>query len=666
MTIIPSNLARVPNQLSTRVMLSSVQRATADLLNLQVQLASGKRINRPSDDAIGTSTVSVLDDVLERRDQRLRNLSHGEAVLGTVDAALGGLSELLIEAKGIASSQIGVGSDAATRANQAQIIDAMLNEALTLGNSKHQELFVFGGSATAAAPLTPLAGGIRYRGEGTGLETDLGLARPVPVTVSGADAFGAVSARVAGDRDLDPILGGATRLADLDGARGLGVSLGAIDVQVGATVVSVDLTEAHTVQDVVDAIAAAIAPLDAGATVGIDAATQNRLEIIPSAGVTITVRDPVVDATAADLGIAKSFISDPPTPLTLGDDLDPRLTEHTRVADLPAVSPPLGVIRLQNAGQTRDVDLSGATTVKDVMNLIEGAGLGIRVEIAATGDRLDVVNELSGAAMSIGEVGGDTVAERLGVRSLTATTRLADFNDGLGVQFITGSVDPITGLPDPAADVDFRVTVKDGTQFDVDLEDVFTVEDVLDAINAAAAGAGLGVPGAFEATLVSDGNGIMLVDSTAPPGAATTVERVNGSFAATDLGILGSTTAATLVGEDRATVGVDSVFSHLIALRDALLSDDERGITLAGERLERDIARTAQVRAEVGVRSRRIADATAREEDMVIQDTGLRSQFQDLDFTEAVMRLTLLQQQLQAGLVTAGRATSLSLLDFLG
>jgi flagellin-like hook-associated protein FlgL len=276
------------------------------------------------------------------------------------------------------------------------------------------------------------------------------------------------------------------------------------------------------------------------------------------------------------------------------------------------------------------------------------------------------VNELSGAAMSIGEVGGDTVAERLGVRSLTGTTRLADFNDGLGVQFITGSVDPITGLPDPAADVDFRVTVKGGTQFEVDLEDVFTVQDVLDAINAAAAGAGIGVPGAFEATLASDGNGIMLVDNTAPPGAATTVERVNGSFAAADLGILGSTTAATLVGEDRATVGVDSVFSHLIALRDALLSDDERGITLAGERLERDIARTAQVRAEVGVRSRRIADATAREEDMVIQDTGLRSQFQDLDFTEAVLRLTLLQQQLQAGLVTAGRATSLSLLDFLG
>ena len=115
MSIIPSHLARVPNMLATQIMFGSINRASRDVLSTQVQLASGLRINRPSDDAIGTSAVSVLDDIVERRDQRLRNLAHADAVLNNVDVALDDVSGMLIEAKGIASSQIGVGSDPQTR-----------------------------------------------------------------------------------------------------------------------------------------------------------------------------------------------------------------------------------------------------------------------------------------------------------------------------------------------------------------------------------------------------------------------------------------------------------------------------------------------------------------------------------------------------------------------
>jgi flagellin-like hook-associated protein FlgL len=45
---------------------------------------------------------------------------------------------------------------------------------------------------------------------------------------------------------------------------------------------------------------------------------------------------------------------------------------------------------------------------------------------------------------------------------------------------------------------------------------------------------------------------------------------------------------------------------------------------------------------------------------------NLRSQIQDLDYTEAAIRFSMLQQQLQAGLTTASRLANLSLLDFLG
>ena len=660
MSAIPSNLSRVPNMLSSQILLGSIQSTNQRLLNAQIQLATGRMVNRPSDNAVSASTIGVLDDILERREQRLRNLSHAEAVLNSTDGALGEASNILLEAKGIGLSQVGVGSDAQTRANQAQVIDAMLSEMVRIGNSKFQQIHLFGGSATSQEPFAELLGRYEYRGTGQGLVTDLGLSRSVAITTSGAAAFGALSARVNGERDLDPQMVADTRLGDLNGARGLGVSLGSVNVDVGGTDITVDLSTAHTVADVASLLQDAIQTVDAAATVSIDAATGNRFAIAANT-VAITISDLSTPATAADLGLSGTYAIAGGT----GADVNPALTAQTPLDALSGVTVPLGTIRLVNGGQTRDLDLSGASTVQDVMNLVAGLKIGIRVEIASTGDRLNFINTLSGApsgAMSIGEVTGGSTATQLGVRSLSGSTLLADFNDGRGVQIKTGGVNPITGLPDPALDQDFRITLKDGRTFDVDLEDVETVQDVLDQINVAASAAGVTAL-EFQAGLASMGNGLALTDNTV--GTTTSVTVLNASAAAADRGILGSTTSATLAGEDRATVAVDSVFSHLMALRDALQANDERGIELATGKLDADITRVASARADVGVRTRRVTDAAGREEDLKIQDTGLKSQVQDLDYTEAAVRFAGLQQQLQAALMTAGQTQSLSLLDFL-
>ncbi|MHC5022829.1 MAG: flagellin N-terminal helical domain-containing protein [Planctomycetota bacterium] len=660
MSTIPSNLARVPNALLARIVTGTLGHTNRALLQTQIQLATGKIVNRPSDDAIAASTISVLDDVLERRDQRLRNLSHAESALFNVDAALGDASELVLEAKGIASSQIGAGSDAETRANQALVIDSLLNEMVDIANRQFQDIYFFGGTATANRPIDELLGGLRYNGTGDGLETDLGLPRALAITMSGSEAFGALSVRVEGEHDLDPTMTGSTLLSDLNGARGRDIALGSVNVDVGGTNVTVDLAGAHTVQDVIDTLEAAIQVIDPAASVGVDGVTGNRLEITGNT-VPITISDLSSPATAADLGLDTTFAIGGGT----GSDLDPALTELTNVSALSGVTVPLGTIRLTNMGQSRELDLSGAQTVQDVMNLVKGLDLGIRVEIAESGDRLNFINELSGGQMSIAEVGGGTTATELGVRSFTGSTRLADFNNGRGVQIRSGSVDPVTGAPDPASDLDFRITLKDGSTIDVDLAGAETVQDVIDMIRSARDGLGI-LPAQFDVDIAADGNGFTFTDGTAPPGGTFSIEALNGSFAASDLGILGSTTGASMTGTDRATVAVDSVFTHLIALRDALQGNDTAGITLAAEKLEDDVSRLARSRAGVGVRSQRVANAAVREDELRIQDISLRSQVQDLDYTEAAIRFSVLQQQLQAGLATASRVTSLSLLDFLG
>ena len=93
-------------------------------------------------------------------------------------------------------------------------------------------------------------------------------------------------------------------------------------------------------------------------------------------------------------------------------------------------------------------------------------------------------------------------------------------------------------------------------------------------------------------------------------GGELSVQRLNNSSAAQDLGILGTADGAILAGTDQAQVASDGLLTHLIQLRDALLADDESGIAFATEQLDDDTSRAAEARAEVGVRSRRVTDSS--------------------------------------------------------
>ncbi|MCC6907329.1 MAG: hypothetical protein IT430_05250 [Phycisphaerales bacterium] len=663
MSAIPSNLARVPISLTTQSMLGNLTRTSQQLLEAQVQLASGLAVGKPSDNPIGASLILTLQRGMDIREQRFRNLNQAESFMNIADGALSEATDIVLQSRDIASQMIGLGGDTETRRNSAEVINAMINEMVDLANSQFTSNYIFGGSQIGRTPLESTLGGYRYTGTKSGLHLDLGIGQPLEVTLPLDRAFGALSARVQGDRDLDPALVGATKIADLNGARGLGVSLSTISIDVGAVgSTQVDLSGADTVQDAIDLIDDAIAALETSSgtpilgpsRVGINS-TGDGLALDVVAGLTVTIGEVGGSTTAADLGLSQSaFTNAAPD----GADVDPRLTMLTRVSDLAGVGP-LSDFVITNAGQTRTVDLTGVTTLQDLANAVARTNIGARLEIAEDGQRINLINELSGSRMSVSETVGGTTATELGVRSFTSSTQLSDFNNGLGVEIRSGSVDPETGLPDPALDVDFRIHLSDGTYFDVDLAGAETVQDVIDITNAAA------LPGTFTMTLTDGSNGLTLTDLTGGAGNFV-VEQRNGSHAAEDLGIKVSASGATIAGEDRAMIEVDSVITHLINLRDALMNDDSRGITFAGEALTADVDRLAQARAVLGQRANRVQAIRSREEDRQLLDRSMVSQIQDADYNEVSIRFATLQTQLQAAMITASQLGSLSLIRFLG
>lgn len=685
MSSIPVNLGRVPNLLISQAGLAHLNRTNLALFRVQQQLSTGLAINAPSDDPVKAAAVGVLDDRLERSAQVKRNLSHASSSLDTADNALQEASDLAHQARSIATAQLAITSSGAERRQQATIIDQILRSMLTTATRKGPAGYVFGGSLTSEAPVRAYGAGYRLTGEASGLVTDLDPNMTIPITLGAGNGVASRSARVRGDVDLNPMLSLDTRLVDVRGGRGLGVSLGSVEMSInGGARVSVDLTGSDTVRDVATRITAAIRQYEADNSVsalgaGGVSASGEAIAIDAVVGATIEFFDPTNGVTARDLGLtAETPFPFSPTQAA-GVALDPKLTWRTPIAALAGITGALGSFEIKSLGRSATIDLSTATTLEDVKNAIEGTNLGLRVAINADATGIDVFNDVSAgrdAGLSIEEISGQNLtATRLGIRSFTTSTRIHDFNDGRGVEILDASVNPTTGLPDPLLDADFQITLGDParTVISIDLrpQDMATVQTLLDRVNGQAATqlATAGLPAtSFRATLSDGSNGLRLVQDASFAGAMTITPR-NNSPAAEQLGLMGGAydaTNSTWSGQDRAKVRVDGLFTQLIDLRDALVSDDVRGITLAGEGLERSIAGLAETRGLVGGHAQRVDAAIGREDDRSLLDRRMRGDLADADFAEASTRFNLLQTQLQAALRVAGASQQQSLLDFLG
>ncbi|MFO0831390.1 MAG: flagellin [Phycisphaerales bacterium] len=683
MTIIPPNLTRVPSFYGSALALSNIGRNNLALLRVQEQMSTGRAITRVSDDIVKSAAIGVLDDRLERSLQQQRNLQHASSALNIVDDTLGEASDLANEARTIASEQVSLTSSAAERASQAVVIDQMLTSLMNVSNRQSVAGYVLGGTVTSRAPVEGFLGYYRYRGENNaGLTTDLDQASTVPITL-GPTAVTGLSSRVRSNVDLDPQLTVGARLTDLRGARGVGITLGTIEMSINSGArIPINLQGSDTVQDVLDRVNAAVRQYEtdnsttvlgpgglgvSGGAIAMDVAGSNSIQFF----------DVGNGIASQDLGLstvpAAPFTSASPS----GQDLGAKLTMRTPVSALAGITGPLGTIRITNAGHTQVVDLSAAQTIEDVKTVIEGANLGVRVLINDSGTGIDVLNEVSAGsrnALSISEVAGGDTATRLGIRSMMSDTRISEFNFGRGVSIIDGVRDPVSGVVSAPLNTDMTITLGDaaGTPITIDFtpDDMVSVQTVLNALNtqiqAQLTTAGLPTT-TLTASLASDGNGIMLTQDPGLPNRVQVAPQ-NNSQAAAELGLLGGTwdaTAHALTGTDNSRVRVDSLFSHLVDLRDSLTTNDISGIGFAGADIEAATNSVVETRGMVGGFAQRVQGAITRETDRSVLDESTRSQLRDVDFTQAATQFSMLQTQLQASLRTTAMTQQLSVLDYL-
>jgi flagellar hook-associated protein 2 len=211
-----------------------------------------------------------------------------------------------------------------------------------------------------------------------------------------------------------------------------------------------------------------------------------------------------------------------------------------------------GSIRITDrSGTAATVDLSNAFTIDDVLDSINNAN-GIAVTASTSGGRL-VLTDTSGSTSSdliVEEVGAGSTAADLGIRKSVAVDSLT----GSEVYYLTEdfTLDQLNdgnAVFKTAGSADLKITAQDGTEIEVNLDDVFNLTELLDAINSHEDNGGK-----VTASL-SDGR-LVLTDSSGG-GGLLALEDVNGAAVVAALGLDNAAVGNTLTG-DRLLAGIGS------------------------------------------------------------------------------------------------------------
>jgi flagellar hook-associated protein 3 FlgL len=183
---------RVTQNAVAATMLAGLFSNRAELDKYQLQLSSGRRITRPSDDPVGTDQAMQYRTALARTNQYQRNGNDGLAWLGTADSALQSGVAILQRLNVLTTQAANTGSTGSTaRASIASEVESLKTQLLGIANTTYLGRPIFGGATSGgAAYAQDSTGAVNYVGDtGTVMRT-VGANANVQVNVNATDAFG--------------------------------------------------------------------------------------------------------------------------------------------------------------------------------------------------------------------------------------------------------------------------------------------------------------------------------------------------------------------------------------------------------------------------------------------------------------------------------------------
>lgn len=168
----------------------NMQKELGKVSNLEDQIASGKRISKPSDDVLGNSRAMDYRVVINRNDQYLRNIDNVSSQLDYTDNVLNGLNNTFARAKELALSGVNAEQTPATRTMIANEIRTLRDSLLGVANTRFGDRYIFSGYLSNNQAYALNANGeYAYQGDANNLMVNVVQNTAVKVNVTGDVAF---------------------------------------------------------------------------------------------------------------------------------------------------------------------------------------------------------------------------------------------------------------------------------------------------------------------------------------------------------------------------------------------------------------------------------------------------------------------------------------------
>lgn len=145
---------RVTNTLIQRNATTMLQQNLQAMAKAQAQVSSGQKYTAFSDDPQAQSSVMQTSSSLRALDQYQRNISDATARANMEDSVLQQLGDSVSQATQVAMQQGNSTSTASTRLAAKAQIDNLIDSVVSLGNTKYQNDYLFGGNDVTDAPLS--------------------------------------------------------------------------------------------------------------------------------------------------------------------------------------------------------------------------------------------------------------------------------------------------------------------------------------------------------------------------------------------------------------------------------------------------------------------------------------------------------------------------------
>ncbi len=161
-----------------------------EISEIQNQIGTGKRINKPSDGPAETARIIDLNQAIGSIDQFQRNSIFANQRLGLEDATLSSVNNSLQRVRDLALQANSGSQTTETRAIIRAEVEQRLEEILDYANARDGNgNYLFSGSKNRTEPFTQTATGVVYNGDQNQLSLKVSANRNIVSSESGYDVF---------------------------------------------------------------------------------------------------------------------------------------------------------------------------------------------------------------------------------------------------------------------------------------------------------------------------------------------------------------------------------------------------------------------------------------------------------------------------------------------